>query len=67
MTRGTVFFLCSNRPLCFFPSCSAGTDVLDLCCSAGTSHMEALEETAGSIRIPSSIRHSGLRPLAHCG
>lgn len=60
-------FLCSNMPLCFFPSCSAGTVVLDLCCSAGISCMETLEETTGSIRIPRSIRHSGLRPLALCG
>lgn len=62
MTRGTVFPLCSNMLLCFSPSCSAGTDVLDLCCSAGTSRMETLEETTGSIRSPRSIRHSGLRP-----
>lgn len=53
--------------LCFSPSCSAVTDMLDLCCPAGAGHMEALEETTGSIRIPRSFRHSGLRPLGHGG
>lgn len=41
MTKSTAILLHAHLCLCFSSSCTAGTDLFHLCCSAGVSHMEA--------------------------